>query len=208
MASDGASRSRRTKEAIFAAAEDLFLQHGFSGTSMDAVAEQAGVTKQTVYAHVGDKETLFLDVVDTMTSGAGDVLGDSLIPLTGDTHVERYLEEFAARQLEIVMTPRLMKLRRMVIGEHVRFPALGEMLHRRGPGRSIARLAEVVDHFVEKGELRAADPSIAASFFNWLVMGGPTNDAMLLGDRSFLDAAARRTHSRESVRIFMAAYGS
>ncbi len=48
---------------MIAAASDLFLKHGFEGTSMDQVAEFAGVSKQTVYSHFGNKENLFSAVI-------------------------------------------------------------------------------------------------------------------------------------------------
>lgn len=208
MADRTTTRTARTKSAIFSAAEKLFLDHGYTGTSMDAVAELAGITKQTVYSHFGDKESLFLEVVDRMTGGAGDSLAARMVPPATVSSAEAYLVEFAEQQLEIVLTPRLMKLRRMVIGEHARFPALGQMLHRRGPGRSIARLAEVFETFAQRGLLKTGDARRAAVYFNWLVMGEPTNDAMLLGDDLLPDTAARRAHAEECVRIFMAAYGS
>jgi TetR/AcrR family transcriptional regulator, mexJK operon transcriptional repressor len=46
----------------------------------------------------------------------------------------------------------------------------------------------------------------AALFFNWLVMGAPVNDAMLLGNGAIPQPDALQAHSREVVRIFLAAY--
>lgn len=50
------------------------------------------------------------------------------------------------------------------------------------------------------------DIPAAAAFFNWLVMGGPVNAAMLLGSEASPDSAALRRHASEAVRIFLAAY--
>ncbi|HET6586161.1 MAG TPA: helix-turn-helix domain-containing protein, partial [Oleiagrimonas sp.] len=47
------------RAAILAASIDLFTRQGFEGTSMDAVATAAGVSKLTVYSHFGDKDNLF-----------------------------------------------------------------------------------------------------------------------------------------------------
>ena len=196
------SRSERTKAAIHAAAEALFLEHGFEGVSMDGIAERAGITKQTVYSHVGNKEALFLDLVDRMTGGAGDAL------TVAAPQPEAFLTRFAEEQLQIVVTPRLMKLRRMVIGEMTRFPELGAMLHRRGPARSVGRLSEALSLYAQAGALHLDDPTRAASFFNWLVMGEFVNNAMLLGDGAIPDAAEKIAHAQECVRIFMAAYGT
>lgn len=201
------SRGERTKAAIFAAAEALFLAHGFEGVSMDAIAERAGITKQTVYSHVGNKEALFLDLVDRMTGGAGDALSVAAPQPDIGTPPEIFLTRFAEEQLHIVVTPRLMKLRRMVIGEMNRFPELGAMLHRRGPARSVGRLSAALDLYGRAGALHHGDAVKAAEFFNWLVMGAYVNDAMLLGDAAIPSTAENTAHAQECVRIFMAAFG-
>lgn len=207
MKGGGRTRMERTREMIVRAAAELFLRHGFPGTNMDEVAAAAGVSKQTVYAHFQSKETLFLEIVRGMTGGAGDELQEQVADPDGDFPIEDFLLEFAVRQLDIVMTPRLMDLRRLVISEAVRFPELGKALHERGPARSIGRLKKAFAAYRARGQMKCDDARIAASFFNWLVMGAPVNDAMLLGNGALLQKDARQAHAREAVRIFLAAYG-
>lgn len=50
-----------TRQRIIEAAAELFLEKGFAGVSMDAIAEFAGFTKVTLYQHVRSKEDLLLD---------------------------------------------------------------------------------------------------------------------------------------------------
>lgn len=207
MEKAGRTRSDRAREAISSAAEELFLALGFAGTSMDEVAARAVVSKQTVYAHFGSKEALFLHVVRAMTGGAAEEHRQQVADPGGEP-IEAFLLEFATRQLEIVMTPRLMRLRRLVIGEAERFPELARALNEQGPRRAIERLAAAFGHYREGGGLDCADPRSAAAFFNWLVMGEPVNDAMLLGDEAIPHDARLRAHAREAVRIFLAAYGA
>ena len=59
------SRAERKRAAILQAASDVFLANGYVGASMDDVAARAGVSKQTLYKHFGDKETLFHELVIT-----------------------------------------------------------------------------------------------------------------------------------------------
>ena len=63
-----ASRRRAAAErrrlAILAAARDLFVEGGYAATSVQAVAERAGVSLDTVYAAVGRKPQLLLAVHD------------------------------------------------------------------------------------------------------------------------------------------------
>lgn len=206
MSNGTPSRSERTRAAIQSAAETLFLEHGFERASMDRIADLAGVTKQTVYSYAGSKEALLLDVVDRMTGGAGDELAEGVPQPSIGMPPETFLIRFAEEQLEIVVTQRLMQLRRMVIGEMARFPELGALLHRRGPARSIERLAAAFAQYTEAGALSLENPRNAATFFNWLIMGEPVNNAMLLGDQSIPNAKAKKAHAMKCVRIFMAAF--
>jgi AcrR family transcriptional regulator len=59
----GRPRSERAREAILTAAGELLLTRGLGAASMDAVAEQAGVSKATIYRWWPTKETLALDAL-------------------------------------------------------------------------------------------------------------------------------------------------
>jgi hypothetical protein len=118
------------------------------------------------------------------------------------------LQAHAYRLLDIVLTPRLLQLRRLVIGEVSRFPELGRALYDGGPGRSIAILAATFARWAERGLLTLEDPVMAASHFNWLIMGEPINQAMFRCDDPFPDAASRTAHVVGGVRVFLAAYGA
>ncbi|GAA4208630.1 TetR/AcrR family transcriptional regulator [Streptosporangium oxazolinicum] len=64
-----AERSRRTHEKIVEAARELFVAQGYGATSLQEVADRAGVAVQTVYFVFHNKRTLFKDVVDTSIAG-------------------------------------------------------------------------------------------------------------------------------------------
>lgn len=205
---DELPRSERKRRAILAAAEELFLRNGYLGTSMDELAELSEVSKQTVYSHFGSKESLFVELVSSMTAAAGDGLHDLDGHPAPDGDVAGYLARYAADELAVVMTPRLLKLRRLVIGEVERFPDLARTLYENGPARAIRSLAVTMAAFAERGLLSADDPVEAATTFNWLVMGAPMNEAMLLGDGAIPDATALQRHAVHSARVFVAAYGA
>lgn len=206
VANGAALRVERTRKAILAAARKLFLRDSFLRTSMDEVAEAAAVSKQTVYAHFGSKEALFLEFVHTLAGAAGDEIRERLAGPDSGRPVADYLTDFAHHQLAIVLTPDLMQLRRLAIAEAGRFPDLGRMLHKMGPGRSIDLLQQAFRQYADAGQLVLADPEEAASNFNWLVMGGPVNDAMMLGPEAIPSAERLEAHATECVRIFLAAY--
>jgi AcrR family transcriptional regulator len=59
----GRPRSQKAHKAVLDAAAQLLLEHGLSAVSMDAVAQQAGVSKATIYRWWPTKETLALDAL-------------------------------------------------------------------------------------------------------------------------------------------------
>ena len=54
----------RTQHAILRAAMDEFSDKGLGGARIDAIAERAGVNKRLIYYYFGNKEALFLAVLE------------------------------------------------------------------------------------------------------------------------------------------------
>jgi AcrR family transcriptional regulator len=87
---DGAVRlakTRRTRVRILDCARELFLDVGYVGTTLDAVAARAEVSPQTVYNLVGSKATLFKTVYDVTLAG-----DDEPIPLVGRPEYKRVFD--------------------------------------------------------------------------------------------------------------------
>ncbi|MGH8186288.1 MAG: TetR/AcrR family transcriptional regulator, partial [Steroidobacteraceae bacterium] len=62
----GGVRSRQLaarRAQLIAVAEQLFLQHGFANTSVNAIVREAGGSLATLYAEFGSKEALFESVL-------------------------------------------------------------------------------------------------------------------------------------------------
>src|SRR5574341_357855 len=59
----GRPKDEAKGSAVLMAAARSFLKHGLEGTSMDAIAREAGVSKLTVYSHFRNKEALFKEVI-------------------------------------------------------------------------------------------------------------------------------------------------
>jgi TetR/AcrR family transcriptional regulator, mexJK operon transcriptional repressor len=197
------TRSARKRRQIMDAATTVFLRNGYVGASMDEVAALAAVSKQTVYKHFADKESLFSEIVTGTVDEAGDRVHAEVRELADSGDVAADLRDLARRQLKLVMQPRVLQLRRLVIGEAGRFPALGRTFYERGPGRTLEALAEAFTRLADAGALKVDDPQLAAEHFNWLVMSVPLNRAMLLGDDEQPDLDR---YADEGVRVFLAAY--
>jgi AcrR family transcriptional regulator len=200
-------QAARKHRAILEAATTVFLENGYLGASMDQVAARAGVSKQTVYKHFEDKEHLFADIVTRTVDEAGEPTFNEVMSLgdSGDLHAD--LADLAARLLTRVIQPRMLQLRRLVIGEAGRFPELGRVFYERGPGRTLAALTDVFAELDRRGLMDAGDPGIAAEHFNWLIMSAPLNRAMFFSHDDLLPEAELHRVAQSGVEVFMARYG-
>ena len=64
----------RTRAAILDAARQLFAERGYAATPMTAIASQAGVALDTVYAAVGRKPELARLLIETAISGTDQAM--------------------------------------------------------------------------------------------------------------------------------------
>lgn len=198
--------SQRKREAILAAAERQFLADGYEAVTMDSIAAESLAAKQTLYRHFGSKRALFLELVTTQTSAAGARVHSEWPSIDQDTDVRALLTERLEAQLATVLTPALLSLRRLVIGEQARFPELAAALYDNGPRHAIDVLAGILHECDAHGLLVAPDPATAAVQLNWLVMGEPVNAAMLLGAESVPSAAEQRRHVALALDVFLAGH--
>ena len=176
--------SRQKREAALRAAERQFLSTGYESVTMDSIAAESEVAKQTLYSYFGSKRELFLDLVSARTMAAtASVLVDAP-RIDSDSDPRTVLHDVLCAQLKTVLSPTLLGLRRLVIGEVPRSPELAAALYEHGPTKAIAKLAVILRTFAELGVLRVTDAERAATQLNWLVMGEPINRAMHLGDEA------------------------
>lgn len=202
-----ANRTALKRQAIVDAAREQFLERGYVGASMDAVAAAAQVSKQTVYKHFRDKRSLFTELLTADMASADDSV-DSLgraVPQTQD--LEEDLTAFARAYLRSVMQPNLIRLRRLVIGEAERFPELARAWYEKGPESAFRRFTEWFEVLTERGLLRTDDPRMAAEHFNWLVLSTPLNKAMAEPHVEWSEIDLNAT-ADAGVKAFLAAYSA
>jgi AcrR family transcriptional regulator len=77
-----------SRHAILAAARDLFLERGYAGATMPAIAEAAGVALDTIYAAIGTKPVLMRQLIESAISG-----NDEAIPALSRDYVREIHEE-------------------------------------------------------------------------------------------------------------------
>lgn len=198
--------SKLKREAALDAAEKQFLATGYESVTMESIAHESGVAKQTLYSYFGSKRALFLELVTTSTTGARGAAFAASPDMDETADPRELLRERLVVQLAQVLDPRVLALRRLVIGELTRSPELAEAMYRNGPAYAIEVLADVLAGIAATGALDIVDPVVAATQLNWLVMGEPINRAMLLGDDAILTRAEVEKHVEDAVEVFFRAY--
>ena len=199
------TRAVRKQAAILDAAGQVFLKNGYVGTSMDEIAAAASVSKQTIYKHFVDKETLFKQLITSTVRPHGYEAADEPV-FTGNTNLDEDLRVFARHLLHGVMQPRVVQLRRVVIAEASRFPELGRTFYDLGHARTVNMLADALTKRAAEAALDIADPHLAAEHLVWLVLSIPLNQAMLLGDEHVVASEALDRYADAGVSTFLAAY--
>jgi TetR/AcrR family transcriptional repressor of mexJK operon len=166
----------RRDERLIEIAASMFMERGFEGTSVDAVAEAAGIGKATLYARYKDKGELFAAVLQRKIDRwlAMNETGEQA---TG--RIEDVLLARARRTVAAALTPEAVAINRIVMAEAVRFPGLAKLVHEQGWQRSNAAVAAVLDQFAKNGQIAVEDTNVAADLFLSLVIGRQTRLAML-----------------------------
>lgn len=146
------------------AAIDLMFELGYA-VSMDAVAQRAGCSKQTVYAHFGSKEGLFRSVVAELLGPIGASL------CADDTDLDTALRRFARAHLEHLAQPRTVTAIRMLTTDIARFPDEARALFDAGALSIQRQLAACLSAAMERGELRRDDADALAELLLGMLVG-------------------------------------
>ena len=188
-------------ESILAAAQRAFLAGGFGAVSMDAIAREAGASKATLYAYFSSKEELFGAVVARESERYAQGFSSSELD-PGD--VEASLNAIAERFLRLLLSPDVIAMNRIIIGEVARFPVLAEVFWEAGPERVRVQLEDFFRRAAEAGTLDIADPRLAAGQFASLVRGEIHLQHLLgLGKA---DDKAPRNAAKNAVATFLRAF--
>lgn len=200
-------RVRRSRAAAVSAARSLFLQQGYGGTTMEDIAELAGLTKRTLYNNYRDKASLFEEIVSEVTAFAAAFareLPSALASVENAVDLSGRMTELAQRLALAIARPDVIALRRLLISETRTFPALANHYFDRAPQQVIRSLASEFARLRSIGLLAADDERLAASQFAYLVVGESLDRAMLTGTLPVETEVIR--YAREGAVTFMARF--
>ncbi len=147
------------RRQILDGANRIFLSQGFDAASMGAIAQQAGVSKGTLYVYFKNKEELFGTIVeDKRREQAGQ-----LFVFDAGEDIEVALMRLGRSFITFLCREDGLSSLRTVIAISSRMPAIGEQFYRSGPLMGIARLREYLESKVTAGVLEPHDCEVAAA---------------------------------------------
>jgi AcrR family transcriptional regulator len=152
-------RTEGRRQAILAAARELFCEVGFERTSMAQISARAGGSKATLYSYFPSKEELFAEAMVGAMMAQAEQLNALLDP--SDPDLRRVLSNFGFAFMEMMESSQCRDTIRTVIavsGEGDLGPKLFEM----GPKHGWMKAGEYIASLMGRGLLRQADPMVAA----------------------------------------------
>ncbi|TDC99900.1 TetR/AcrR family transcriptional regulator [Saccharopolyspora terrae] len=193
--------AEQKRSAIVEAATELFLDSGYAGTSLAKVAENAGVSRATLFKQFPTKAALFDVIVAEAWRGAED----EQEPPTGDLIAG--LTAIGRRYVDLLTRPGMAGLFRIVIAELPRFPELGEAHFERGKMPYFESVRRYLGAENRVGTAEIDDPELAATQFLGMISNYVFWPRMLLIDWSPDESSMSRVVD-EAVLMMRARYGT
>jgi len=137
-------KPKAKEQEVLDVATEYFLQHGYRGASINAMARSSGISKESIYRYFSSKQQLFEAVI-----------GRELIEYRRSLHrldatlrsmdLRSALVTVAETILGIITTDRTLALRRLIFDEATRSPEVGQHYYKIGPGQAYSVLESVLE---------------------------------------------------------------
>ncbi|MGW5641425.1 TetR/AcrR family transcriptional regulator [Saccharopolyspora sp. NPDC003752] len=191
------------REQIAAAALTVLLDRGYAGTSMRAIAEQAGCSLETLYRHFENKEALFLELVNSLRQRIVEPLHHAAAaPLTG-RDLKEALTHAGTLLFDVLTSDEGLKMQRLTFAESGRFPQLGRLVYDEGIRHFDNAVATILSDAAARGLLQCPDPHEAARMFSGMILFDP-RERLLLGIEQPQSRGDRSDYIERVVTLFLA----
>ncbi len=189
------------RDAILAAAHDVFLDHGFDGASMSQVAQRLGGSKGTLYSYFDSKEALFEALV-TETCARNSA---AIFDIPDAATLEERLTAYARHYIALVCSDWAIRMLCIIAAKAQRRPAIGRLFFESGPMAAVNGLASRFRADGDAGLLSIDDAQLAAENFSVLCRGA-LHLRRILGLAPAPDPAMVARLANRAVADFLAIY--
>lgn len=157
--------------AVREAAVAVFLEHGYGGASMDAIAKAAGITRKSLYARYPDKHAVFTDVIPWALAR---LEADGSVPVVDTGDLESDLLSFARLAVRRATDTDNVRLKRIALIEAGQFSEFAAAADSTMWAARQQALVELLQRHVEGGNIETDDIELAAEHFLALVESLPS----------------------------------
>ena len=139
-----AQRREATREALVAAARELFAARGYAAVGTEEIVQRAGVTRGALYHHFADKHDLFRAVYERVEQELTERIVTE-VPLAGDDDPVTVLRRGTATFLDACLDPEVERIALLDAPAVLGYEAWREIGERYGLGLIQAALQSAVD---------------------------------------------------------------
>lgn len=136
-------KPKAKEQEVLDVATEYFLQHGYRGASINAMARSSGISKESIYRYFSSKQQLFEAVIGRELIEYRRSLRGLDVTLRS-TNLRAALITLAETILGLITADRTMALRRLIFDEATRSPEVGRHYYKIGPEQAYAVLESVL----------------------------------------------------------------
>jgi TetR/AcrR family transcriptional regulator, mexJK operon transcriptional repressor len=150
--------NRQTKKQleVLTVASDYFLSHGYKGMSINAMARDSGISKESIYRYFSSKKELFEAVIAKELAAYRKHL-QFLDYETESIALDKALKKTAETLLGAVTNDRTLALRRLIFQEVKQSPDIGRYYYEIGPKAAYKNLERIFAAHQHETEFRPED---------------------------------------------------
>ena len=152
------AQKRKIEKTIITAAENVFMKKGFRAATMDEIAEQASVTKRTLYKHFPSKLALFVRMTDVYMAGLRRAMARAS---AGENKGKETIQELYKAVFRFTRRhSKFMRLFWIVDSDEFEGEMPKDLIDRvKGPtNEAFKKYAELIAEAGRKGAVRPFDP--------------------------------------------------
>lgn len=202
MSTQVSPRKSKKRQQILSAAMELFCKQGY-GISMDAIAEHANVSKQTVYSHFSSKDQLFETCIIEKCQSAG--VDWDLASETRAAHI--VLREYGWLFQNLLLGEEAQSTFSNTMRQSDSHPDIAKVFLEQGPVRNINLISDYLTTLVDKGELPLCSNTQDAAMQLLLMLHGRSVYWAFFGFDAGEDEATRKNYVNSCVDMFLRGYG-
>ncbi|OTG66925.1 TetR family transcriptional regulator [Acinetobacter sp. ANC 4470] len=200
----GRPKDLEKRQQILTAAKCVFLKCGYHGSSMNQIAQEAGVTKLTIYNHFQDKANLFICAIEKTCE---ESISARPLKLYADSDFKKEFIYICALALHVINLPEAIKLELLLLELAAEQNPLAQKFYNASHLRMNAVWEDFFQQAITLGFIRTETLKTLTLLILSLLLGMRHHE-VLLGIRTVPNAAEKQQIILASIDLFLMKYST